>query len=115
MKIDELIVDYFEQIASFNPDTSTDAERIAILQKGIDLLEEKTKSKPKSMKDIVDKHAAKVDTSTIDIPEYLVSDISVARVAVKEMVDTRKATIESYRDGVKSIFVALIKLATLSV
>lgn len=114
MNIDERILEYFDELVAFNPDTATDAQRTALLEKGLDLIGAKTEKKPETMKDIVDKHAAGVDTGSINVPDYLVSDIEKARTQVRTMIETRKATVEAYRQGAKTIFTTLIKVAAIA-
>jgi len=113
MNIDKRILEYFDQLVAFNPNTATDEQRIALLEKGIEIIGSKTKKK-RTMKDIVDENAKKVDTGTVEVPDYLISDIDKARIQVKEMMDSRKATVEAYRQSAKAIFTTLIKIVAIA-
>jgi len=114
MNIDDRIIAFFDELVAFNPDTATDAQRAAMLEKGLALIDTKTQKKPETMEDIVDKHAKGVDTGSINVPDYLVSDIAKARTQVATMIETRKATVEAYKQGVKTIFTTLIKVAAIA-
>lgn len=114
LTIDDSILAYFDELVAFNPDSSTDEQRLALLNKGIALIDKKTQKKPMTMEDIVDKNAKKVDTGSVDLPKFLISDIEKAREQVDEMNKSRAATNKAYRDGVKTIFTTLIKLAAIA-
>ena len=114
MNVDERIIAYFDELVAFNPDTATDSQRLALLEKGLSIIEGKTEKKKKTMNDIVDENAKKVNTGGIDVPDYIVSDIDNARTQVKEIMASRKATAEAYKQTAKTIFTTLIKIATIA-
>lgn len=113
MNIDARILEHFNELIAFNPDSATDEERAALIKKGMDLIEQKTTAKPETMEDIARKHASRVKTGSVRVPKYLKADIEVTRSAVKEMMETRKATVDAYKKGAQAVLTTLIKVALL--
>lgn len=111
--IDQDILDYFDKLVAFSPDTATDAERKALLNEGVKLIEAKTDTTPKSMEEIVDRLKMGVNTDAIVVPEYLRSDIDLTREEVGKLDQARKVTKEAYRQTAKTVFTTLIRIATL--
>jgi hypothetical protein len=113
MIVDEKFIRYISKLAEFNPDTATDEDRAIIMSEGLALIKDALNPKPKTMQDLVDAGAARVNTGSVNVPAMLKTSIEKDIAAVDAMIKSQRATREAYAKGIGSIVKAALQVTAM--
>lgn len=98
--------DLILEIAMFDLKGATDEERAAFVKKintNLKAIIKTASTKQETMEDIVDKHAAKVDTSGVDIPSGIKMDIASDLETLNKIAEADKASQDAAFTAVTSV------------